>query len=619
MASTIPATAPTMRKDRFTRHRGPVTSVVLIPNSHVAVTSAYDGAVATFDLQSGEVRLLGYHRHLVNRIVVNETGTKAASCSSDYTTCIWDLASGRAECVLKGHSDDVEDFAFIDDDTGVSASRDQRLLVWDLPTGAIKQVLEGHDKDVLSVAYHAGRIYSAGDDMTLRVWDLDTGALLTTWGPFETETDACAIDPIHGRAVLGCDDGYVRVFDTERGSLAHEIEAHSSGIKNVVVSPATGDILSAAYDQRLIVWDAETMQEKLALEKVQSTWERSLTWSPDGRRILGGTFDGTVLVWDAVTGKLEHEFGDQQQEPGNACLNDVGASDQGDIALVSDDGFVRIGKLTATQSELLATTAPASGRILMNAVTLDAKNDRVVAGTHNHRLHIFEQQNGCLENGIEVHLGEGPINSVRIAHHAGYEGDAFVGCYSSAIVRVSASGKVMDKIHVHEGAVKSLCLHPHKTFGVSCGADGLLQSWTFPGERMERYLGHTAIINDVDLNPAGDRLASVSRDFSVKVFDVFSGKLLHSIAIGNRSLKSVCFWDAGTIVIGDYWDTLIKVDLSSGRLERKKVAQNGISALHRSGNFLVAVSYDGTAYLVKPESLQVVNTLRVMRQRLDER
>src|SRR5262249_42079706 len=116
----------------FARHRGPVTGVAMIPGTEDVVTSAYDGAVALFHTASGKVDLLGYHLHLVNRVVVDARGRRAASCSSDYTTCLWNLETRRPERVLRGHSDDVEDFVFVDDELGVSASRDHRILIWNL-------------------------------------------------------------------------------------------------------------------------------------------------------------------------------------------------------------------------------------------------------------------------------------------------------------------------------------------------------------------------------------------------------------------------------------------------------------------------------------------------------
>ncbi len=606
--------ADTIRNGQFVRHRGPVTCVAGIPGSNSAVSSAYDGAIAYFDLDARTVELLGYHDHLANKITVNQQGSLAASSSSDYTVYIWDLANRQRTQVLFGHSDDVEDFVFVDDETGVSVSRDWRVLVWNLQTGAVTRVIEGHEKDVLSVVYNNGRIYTSGDDMTLRVWDLNTGELIKMWGPFENETDSCAIDAIHGRAVLGCDDGVIRVFDIESSDTLAEINAHASGIKKVATSPINGDILSAAYDQKILVWDANDFSEKVVLEQKATTWERSFNWTPDGARILAGTFDGTVLVWDAETGKCLDEVG--ERDTGNICLNDVSANQQGEIATVSDDGFIRLGQLDETTSQWTTQIEPSAGRMLANAVTMDDEYGLVICGAHDQKLHIFEKQDLSLGNELEVTLGEGPINCVRVAHHDGYESQAFVACYSGAIVRVDRNAQVQSTIRVHEGAVKALRLHPTKTLGVSCSADGALLAWDFEGNLLQRFPGHMAIVDDVDIDPGGDLITSVSRDFTMKVYSIHDGKLLHSVSLGHRSPKGVCFLDPQTVIVTNYWGALLRVDLATGHVLTRQIAENGISAVARSGDQLVAVSYDGVAYRVRSDDLSVVNTLRSMTQRL---
>jgi WD40 repeat protein len=605
----------TTRADAFSRHRGPVTCAVGIPNTRKALTSGYDGAVALFDLDSGAVKLLGYHGHLVNRINVNREGTRAASSSSDYTVFIWDLETLTVERVLRGHSDDVEDFAFVDDNLGVSVSRDQRILVWDLSTGAIIRTIEEHDKDVLAVVAHGSSIYTSGDDMTLRQWDLNTGHMLRKWGPFEHETDTCAIDAVLGRAVLGCDDGIIRVFDTRSGELIREIPAHASGIKKVCTSPATGDILSAAYDQRIRIWDALTLDPKTELEKVAVTWERSLNWAPDGQSILAGTFDGTALEWSAATGRLIAELGRGNSARGNACFNEASAGANA-VAVVSDDGYVRMARLTSSNAEWLAVVEPAAGRILMNAVTLDDESGVVMTGAHNHSLHIFDLAASQLQNEIAIALGEGPINCIRIAHNPGFQGDAFVACYSGAIVRVARCGVIKGRITAHDGAVKALRIHPTLPVGVSGSADGSLIAWDLDGATHRHLAGHTAIVDDVDFSPSGDLIASAGRDFVLKVHRLHDGALVHAIRIGRRSPKSICFVDEATVVIGDYWGDLIRVDLPTSQVSRAQIAENGISSITRSGEYLVATSYDGGIYLVEPLLLKVVNTLRAMTQRV---
>lgn len=596
----------------FTRHRGPVTSVAGVPGTNTAVSSGYDSAVGFIDLDARRIDLLGYHEHLVNRVRVSPDGRWAATPSSDYTVGIWNLRDRRLECLLRGHSDDVEDFAFIDRRTGVSVSRDTRILVWDLSTGAITRIIEGHERDVLSISYDRGRIFTSGDDMTLKVWELATGSLLRSWGPFENETDTCAIDPLYGRAILGCDDGMIRVFDTCSGALVAEIAAHTSGIKIVAVSPTTGDILSAAYDQRILVWDAATFSCRLELDQRWMAWERSFNWTPDGARILAGTFDGTALVWDAVTGGCIDEVG--VAGDGNACFNDVSGTADGRVATVSDDGFVRVGVLLPLEQAWLSKVQPLGVRMLSNAVCVSDASGVLVTGAHSHRLHIFDW-NDLTRPDVEIVLDEGPVNCLRVLQQPrGLR--IFAACYSGAVVSIAIDGSDVRKWRVHEGAVKALRLHPTQPFGVSCSAAGEVVSWDFEGRVLERFNGHMAIVDDVDIDPTGTLLCSVSRDFSLKVYRLSDGKIVHTVPLGRKSPKGVLFWDPHTVVVTNYWGALLRIDLRTETKLTRQVAENGISAATRCGEHLAAASYDGSVYLVRPDDLAVIGRLQAMQQRL---
>jgi WD40 repeat protein len=600
--------------EQFVRHRGPITCVTCVPNRDAAVTSGYDGAVAWVDLAARRVDLMGYHDHLVNRVSVNAEGSKAASASSDYSIFIWDLDSRTVERVLVGHSDDVEDFVFVDERTGVSVSRDTRVLVWDLETGAIARVIDGHDRDALSVAFGNGRIFSSGDDMTLRVWDLADGSLIRKWGPFEYETDSCAVDVSRNRAVLGCDDGKLRIFDVVTGERIAEIPAHTSGIKKVAISPANGDILSVAYDQRACVWRAEDLQATLSLQSHNGVWERSFNWSPDGSRLVAGTFDGTIVVWDAGSGVCLYEIGDAGR--GNSCLNDVAATTTGDIVAVADDGVLRLGRMTQEEAMWVSEASPPAGRVLANAVAVDEERGLVVAGTHDHTVQLFELRGGALDPSTTLRLGEGPVNAVRVSQQATSKGQLFCACYSGAIVRVGRDNEILGAIRVHEGAVKSLCLHPAEPVGVSCSADGAVLAWDFDGRLLRQYPGHMAIVDDVDIAPDGRCLASVSRDFTAKVYNIADGRLLHSFALGHRSPKGVCFWSPDAIIVTNYWGAVIRIDLASGTMIERQIAQNGVSAISRCGEHVVVVSYDGSAHLLDPRTLDPVSSLQTMTQRL---
>ncbi len=598
----------------FDHHRGPVTGAAHIPGTLLAGTAGYDGAVGLAHLDTCAIEVLGYHDHLVNAIAASPDGRTMVSCSSDHTLRVWDPRARACTGILIGHEDDVESFAYVDATHGVSASRDHRLILWDLLTGDLERQFAGHEKDALSVSYLDGAIWSSGDDMTLRKWDISTGHLVLTIGPFDVETDTCDVDRLRHRVVLGSDDGHIRVFDSESGNELLDHSAHASGIKKVAVNPRTGDILSAAYDQRLFLWFADGFTMARELQYSPTVWERSLIFSTDGSFVLGGTFDGDLLRWDLAGEPAEVKTCAQRVGPGkpNPCLNDLAVSD-GTYVTVSDDGIVRQGTLLSGRlsEPSVYETCP---RILMNAVAISGNH--ILAGTHDHRVLVFDLSEGGLRLSNTIALGEGPINSIAIAMSGEAEGDAFVATYSGNIIRLRRDGSIRWKQRCHSGAAKSLSLLCGQKLGVSVAADGTLSTWTLAGELLRTIPAHPDIVNDVAASEEGLSCYTVGRDFTIRRWDVLSGDLLACVALPKQSPKTVVVCGAeGLVVVGTYWGDLVGFHAESGSLCQVPLAFNGISSLVATREGLLAASYDGALYLVRTSDLAPIDKRCFMRQR----
>lgn len=99
--------------------------------------------------------------------------------------------------------------------------------------------------------------------------------------------------------------GPIQVFDSEEGTLRHELKGHGFGTTAIAWQPNAKVLASAGQDGKTRLWDGETGQQRAELVG-GAAWVEKLAWSPSGEYLATGA--GKKLRLWKPDGKLVREY-----------------------------------------------------------------------------------------------------------------------------------------------------------------------------------------------------------------------------------------------------------------------------------------------------------------------
>ena len=200
---------------------------------------------------------------------------------------------------------DINDLAFLDNDTVFISGGDDDILMYDLKNSGIITKLKGHNKKVTSISFDPAsrRLFSSSMDKTAILWNIDSGTIIKQFKDHKDFVLATAIDPVSGKLASCGSDGIVNVY-SNLGELIFSEKLESGWLWSVDYTYDGKYMAVGGQNNTYILTDLNTATPKIFdINKVNGSC-LSVKYSPDGKYIGIGTSDQYVYLFESETQKM---------------------------------------------------------------------------------------------------------------------------------------------------------------------------------------------------------------------------------------------------------------------------------------------------------------------------
>ncbi len=474
----------------------------------------------------------------VTAVAFGAGGDVLLTAGADGTARLWDAATGRPRGEPFRHAGKLRSAAFAPAGAfALTAGNDGTARLWDAATGRPRGDPLRHGAAVVAVA--ASRdgtlVATAGADGCVRLWEVAAGR--ARGGPLlhDSAPTALAFSPDGKALATAGSDNLARVWETATGRLLQQLSGHSALVRVLAFSPDGSTLVTGSDDRTAVLWSLATGAPRARLAHHESV--RLVAFSPGGKAVATGSADYTARMWSSDSGRPLGGPLPHQGEIGALSFGPDGQT----LLTAGDDGIVR----------LWPTEPPG-----------------VAAGTLSTGTRV--QRLAVAADGRTV-LAHGPGVTRRWDLETGERRDVAPGV-TAPVVAFSRDG------------TRLLCLEP----GLSVRALD-----TITGQPVGPPLRHEVAPVAAAISPDG-KLAATGcddGDCGVRVWDVASGTLLHTMYAHGRKVAALAFSTDGRRLASASWDRTARLwDVETG-------AAVGEPMRHHDLVGAVAFSADGAAML----------------------
>ncbi|MBC8875283.1 MAG: PD40 domain-containing protein [Planctomycetes bacterium] len=494
---------------------GWVHSVAWSPDGK-RITAVTANAVQVWNLHDGSRVLLKLApTGNFSSVAWSPDGRWLATAGTDKSVRLWNADDGEPGTVCEGHTDEVTCVSFSPDGKHVASgdmSGDPTVRLWESATGEATHVLKGHKGHVVDVAWSPDgqRVASANDD-GVRVWNTADGTSALKLKEDLDWVSSIAWSPDGSQLAIGTsdngkDDNILSLWNTDDGELIREFEHHRSAI--VRWSPDGRRLAAGCGDTTVRLLDAEDGKPYKVLVSLL-TPVSYLCWSPDGGRIAAAGHAGDFRVLNA---------GDGTELP-NQLVGRVplfSPNGQEVAAWVAGGGEFRVWDIASDRIRRFPIGA--AGTDTCRSLAWSPDGSRFASGHLDGTIRLTDAADGTPGPVLKEHSGW--VRSVVWSP----DGKSLASASDDGTVRIRSMEEALKNdsaVIWKQGGIGDLAWSPDGRWLAAGGFyDTTVRLWDIiaskPGPVFEGGLRGGAL---VDWSPTGNKIASGSRDHTIRVWD----------------------------------------------------------------------------------------------------